>query len=58
MKEEVKKDERVAQATTTTVVEEDNSKLISMVDLSRDCEEAGYDDSLQEVIVLPSLSFP
>ena len=39
-------------------IKEDDSNLVSAAGLSKDYKEAEYDDSLREVIVSPSSSFP
>jgi serine/threonine protein kinase len=44
--------------TTTTANKEDDSNLVSAAGLSKDYKEAEYDDSLREIIVPPSSSFP
>ena len=44
--------------TQTQTVKEDDSNLVSAAGLSKDYKEAEYDDSLREVIISPSSSFP
>ena len=46
------------ETTTTTANKEDDSNLVSAAGLSKDYKEAEYDDSLREIIVPPSSSFP
>ena len=47
-----------AVQTQTQTVKEDDSNLVSAAGLSKDYKEAEYDDSLREVIISPSSSFP
>ena len=58
VKEGVKGTAAVQTQTQTQTVKEDDSNLVSAAGLSKDYKEAEYDDSLREVIISPSSSFP
>ena len=58
VKEGVKGTAAAQTQTQTQTVKEDDSNLVSAAGLSKDYKEAEYDDSLREVIISPSSSFP